>query len=170
LMHHRASRPRGFASRSHSQPRSMYHRKAVDGNLTMQESRHRPWLGKYHLCPFDSQWRLGLISGHDVRHDLRSCAKGISNERHSVQESWTWRRYSYLGHIAICKDSDKKHYWSWDSLPRSMSHTATRSCPQGCSKVHLDQIQVPESLRNFHPKRIYEEDSETEADDDYEET
>ena len=51
-----------------------------------------------------------------------------------------------------------------------MRHTATRSCPQGCSEIHLDQIQVPESLRNFHPKRIYEEDLETEADDDYEET
>jgi hypothetical protein len=170
LMHHRASRPRGSASRSHSQPRSMYHRKAVYGNPTIQESRHRPWLGTCHLCPLDSQWRLGLISRHDSRHDPRSCAKGISNERHSVQESWSWRRHSYLGHIAICQDSDKKHYRSWYSLPRSMSHTATRSCPQGCSKVHLDQIQVPESLRNFHPKRIYEEYLETEADDDYEET
>jgi hypothetical protein len=175
LMHNRASRPRGYASRSHSQPRHMNHRKVAYGE--MRESRRRyGWLGTYHLCPFDSQWRLGFIardvketSRHDYYGDPRSCAEGISNERHSVQESWTWGCHSYLGHIATCQDDSKDYDWGWRGLPRSMRHTATRSCPQGCSKVHLDRIQVPEALRHFHPKRIYGEDLGAE-DDDYEET
>ena len=176
LMHHRASRPRGSASRSHSQPRNMNHKEVAYG--AMRKSRRRyAWLGTYHLCPFDSQWRLGFIA-RDVKEtyrrgyygDPRSCAEGISNERHSVQESWSWQRYSYLGHIATCQDSFGEEYdWGWCGLPRSMRHTATRSCPQGCSKVHLDRIQVPEALRHFHPRRIYGEDLGTE-DDDYEET
>jgi hypothetical protein len=169
LMHHRASRPQGSASRSFSQLRSM-DRKEVPYSK-MREFRHRNWLGTYHLCPFDSQWRLGFFARDEIGpyrfyHGPRGCAKGISNERHSVQESWLWRRHSYLGHIAICQDSDKKYSWTWYGTPKSMRHTATRSCPQSCSKVHLDRIQMPEELRSFHPKRIYEEDLEIEADEE----
>jgi hypothetical protein len=170
LMHYRASRPRGSASRSHSQPRNMDHREVAYGEMRNSRRRH-DWLGTYHRCPFDSQWRLGFIwrdiheaHRHDYCEDPRSCAEGISNERHSVQESWRWRRHSYLGHIAMCQDNEKKYDWGWRGLPRSMRHTATHNCAQGCSKVYLDRIQVPEELRHFHPRRIYGEDLGTEGD------
>jgi hypothetical protein len=65
----------------------------------------------------------------------------------------------------MCQDNEKKYDWGWRGLPRSVRHTATHGCPQGCSKVHLDWIQVPERLRHFHPRRIYGEDLGTEGDD-----
>ncbi|ERF72637.1 hypothetical protein EPUS_05691 [Endocarpon pusillum Z07020] len=172
LMHQRASRPRASASRSHSQPRQMNHREVAYD--TKQETCGRnSWLGTYHLCPLDSKWRLGLIVSDriDDEGDLRSCTEGISNERHAVQESWFWQDFSFLGRIARCQDKyrEREYDWVWGRLPRSMRHTATQSCPLGCSKVHLDRIQVPEALRDFHPRREYGEDLRVE-DDHYEET
>jgi len=170
LMQYRASRLRGSASRSHSQPRLMRHRRKIyDEN---RGSDLHLWLEIYHLCPFDSAWRLAHREGrwNGVSCDPRNCVEGISNGPHSVQESYSWQYRSYLGYIAGCQDGYTGSYYSRGRrLARNMRHTGTRSCPQGCGKVHLDRIQVPEALRPFHPKRRYGEDLMLEG-DGYEES
>ena len=170
LMHHRASRPRGSASRSHSQPRLMRHRGIAYDE--QRESGLHSWLGTYHLCRVDPVWRLGLKkwTRHGHSCNPRNCAEGKSNERHSVQESSSWQHKSYLRHIAQCQDGSRSSPSTRGRrLAINMNHTGTRSCPQGCSKVHLDRIQVPEALRPFHPKRRYGEDLMVEG-DGYEES
>ncbi|KAF2235308.1 hypothetical protein EV356DRAFT_500539 [Viridothelium virens] len=156
LMQYRASHPQGSASRSHSQPRHMYRRDMVYGKL--RSSRRHQWLDVYHLCLFDAQWRLASCCSRAdaIRTDWyghcqnpRSCAKGISAGCHSVQESSSWRHSSYLGDIAQCQEQNPRG--DEHGIPRGMRHSYTRSCPQGCGKVHLDRIQVPEALQPYHP-------------------
>ena len=48
----------------------------------------------------------------------------------------------------------------------SMRHTGAPDCPQGCWKVLLKKLKVPEALRAFHPTPRWgdlEEDCEDDA-------
>jgi hypothetical protein len=158
LMHLHADRPRGYTSRSHSQPRHSYHREAE--YAARRHGGRNGWF-EYHLCLFNSQWRLGFHEGYYYYNEVlqisdpRNCVKDISNKCHSVQESWRWKNRSFLRDIAKCQDKYETNNNSRGML-RSMRHTATSNCPQGCSKIDLDRIQVPEELRYFHPRRTYE--------------
>ena len=161
LMQYRISRPRTSNSRSHSQPPSIQ-RTRTDFS---EQSKHHSWMGRYHLCPFDSRRRPGcatltweqyqIMLGFGL-FDLRSCVKGISAGRSfSFQESEEWRNRSYLAEIAACQDKLDRfdHRWSRNWI----DHTQDCNCPWGCNKISLSQLRVPDSLQDFHPRRIYEE-------------
>ena len=145
LMQYRASRTRSSASRSHSQPSSIRRREAAYQKV--RYSHRHPWLNLYHLCPFNSQWQFGYNRGESF--GLRSCIKDTSHGRSSVQESWSWWHSSFLADISQCQGQDP--YFSESS--KSLRHTAARDCPQKCSQVHLNRLQVPASLRRFHPRQ-----------------
>lgn len=162
LTQYRISRPLPSRSRSHSQPLSIQCTR-VSSDIWL---KYRSWLGYYHLCPFDSRRRPGCarLSFKECfnmpefsRLDLRSCVQGISaGHLFSLQESHRWRWWSYLGDIASCQDKLEVGLYQLPS-PKCIDHTQDRDCPWGCYKVDLSRIRVPESLRDFHPRRKYEE-------------
>lgn len=158
LMQYRASRPRS-KSRSNSQPPFLRRREVA--YFAAHYSRRHKWLAYFHLCPYDSQWKFGCVGYGDERYDsvprlwesdaflcfhIRSCAKGISSRCLSVQLSRSWQNYSFLTGIRDCQDYGR--CWPF----RRVEHSGTVDCPQGCGKVRLNRLHVPESLRSYHPR------------------
>lgn len=149
--------------RSHSQPPLLRRREAAY-YAQLRSSTHS-WLPPLHLCPFDSQWKVGCDPGSFQKHHLwghgiytvfnvRSCAKGVFEACASLQESQRWHDNSFLGLIRDCQ-----HRSVDTGEPQSIRHAGTDTCPQGCSKIDLSQLNVPESLKSYHPQRWYEDDS-----------
>jgi hypothetical protein len=123
----------------------------------------RPWLLDVHLSPYNSRWHFcvppygvegGYLNGNNYHwfKNLRVCIEDTFSSPLSVQETWEWEYYSFLGEIQLCQDGTQ--YMGGRRL--SGSHASTGfGCTEGCEKVHLDRMKVPESLREFHPVRLY---------------
>ncbi len=179
LMQDRVSRAQRIPARSHSQPACLRRREvAYYGRL---QAHTRQWLPRYHLCPSDSRWRVGCIerfvwhepmeaydsyamladnTAHGVFH-VRSCVKEFCSNLSSLQQSGDWYWKSFLGEIAVCKNSVANH-----KRTGGLRHTGSPNCPHGCVKVHLSRMNVPESLREYHPGPAYGDDDEDEVDND----
>jgi len=156
LMLSQSNRPRNSTSRSCSQPPASRRRR-----VGFERQGLRPhWLQTcHHLCRFDSRWRLCCSEEMSETAPkgtyARDWIKGTSKVAcFSTQNSVRWFRDSYLAEIARCQDGSK-FPWRWKS--KRMWHSGNHDCPQGCGKVDLNQLQVPESLQYYHPRRKYGE-------------
>jgi hypothetical protein len=167
LMNFQSARPQNWASRSSSQPPSIRGRRG--------EPEYTPfgrlWLQNCHFCCFDWRWRLCCVGNICERAYnsrlftgpyMKDCINGTSNKANfSIQNSMMWFDYSYLAEIARCQDGDKdtghiKSQRTWKWRPKILRHSGNRDCPQGCWKVDLNRLQVPEYLQEYHPRRKHD--------------
>lgn len=170
LMTNRASWPSRIKPRSHSQPPCLRRRELVCA------ARYTGpiWLRNYHLCPSDFRWKP-ICSPVEDNHpkveilkdnalwllpNVRNCLRDISFLITSLQESDDWKYHSFLADIGRCQDRQSWIFRLRNPRAVMLRHTFDRNCPQGCGKVHLDRLNVPRALSNFHPKRIYRDDDE----------
>lgn len=160
LMQCRASRFQRFTSRSRSEPPDTRYRERA--YYARHTSRKHPWIVPYHLCPYDSRWQFSCDYGESFwtigadlcggpepsSFELRSCVAGSSNGPSSVQMGQPWKWSSFLACIAYCKAKQASVYYyhitpeSYYDAPESMRHSVTSSCPQGCSKIDQDLLDV----------------------------
>jgi len=119
LMQYRASRPSDAraTSRSYSQPPSLRRRELAYN--ARHRSDNRRWLGSYHLCPYDSRWRIrcdkyeGSYDENQLLrdgqwcelNDVSSCAKGRPSRPYSGQDSDDWEWYSFLRNVDLRQES-----------------------------------------------------------------
>lgn len=156
LLQDRASR-RTPRRRSYSQPPCLK-RREVDYCALRYVAF---WMRAVHFCPFNLHWSCNCSKsslmwqqhvlcdgGTYTLSDLRRCMKGTHQGYGSIQESERWRSYSFLAEIAMCQSGSIEHL-------KAMGfrlHSATPDCPQGCSKVDLGKLAVPQELQPYHPR------------------
>jgi hypothetical protein len=172
LMEHRASRGQSTSTRSYSQPPSLRRRELA--YYAAQYSQKHRWLPCYHLCPGAPSWRFGCVDqkhsgesyeGYSLLGDgitrnvfhLRSCVKGIHSGCLSIQQSWQWEIYSFLADLAECQDDAA-------CTGRASSHRDDCPWPEGCRDFHVEQLNVPEDLRYYHPRRRWFSDDDDDGD------
>ncbi|EXJ56888.1 hypothetical protein A1O7_07232 [Cladophialophora yegresii CBS 114405] len=136
LMQYSASRRRSTKARSHSEPPCL--RRKELGDCERQES-WRWWLPPYHFCPELPSWRFGWTGG---------CVKGIHTACSSVQQSRNWHYHSFLAEIADCQNDVV-------CTGSTTYHHPRCRWPAGCRNFHLERLNVPEDLRDDHPRRRY---------------
>lgn len=161
-MQYQAAHSNKLAPRSYSQPPPM-RRCSGGASHTSSWLDRPPWLESYHLCPFNSRWRFDCYASEHF-DDLWTCIEGVSSECFSVQESSSWRWRSFLRQIAQCQDGSPEPYSPCQSSAL-MRHTGTRNCTQGCSRIYLDRLNVPERLQEYHPVPRVRDFAEIENDD-----
>lgn len=163
LWQDRATRPSYPKRRSKSQPPCL--RRRENAYLAAHMSTSRPWLECYHLCPLDSQWRIGCLRGpYDLLQDSYAqwtvdsgnCIMRPLTRTCSAQESDRWRRNSFLTHITFCQDRNKYQLQFVNRGPVITRHNCdSTDCPQGCSKVNVARLRVPDCCLPYHPKRRF---------------
>ncbi|KIW65398.1 hypothetical protein PV04_07661 [Phialophora macrospora] len=167
LMQHRASRGRCTRIRSHSQPPSLRQRERA--YYAKQNSFAHPWLPCYHLCPGAPSWRFDCLGddSSEVYQEIsilgdskpwpvfhvRSCVKGINSGRSSVQQSSLWQSWSFLADIVRCQN-----YAVYRG--RGAYHMHDCLWPEVCRDFHVERLNVPEDLRDYHPWREYVSDDD----------
>ena len=176
LMQKRGSRASKVLLRSHSQPPCLRRREVA--HYGMHRADELGWPPHYHLCPFDWRWRFGCTQKdawrglsesydhyqiltdefmHEVLH-VRSCVEGAVLNLSSFQQTEAWSSNSFLSLLANCQ-SGFESFENSDSL----RHSGTPDCRQGCRKVHLGRMNVPETLRPYHRHWTHPNDENDDA-------
>ena len=102
-----------------------------------------------------------MVNNCTIMRPGKFSTQGLSSEHLSVQESASWKYFSFLALIAGCQDGGRRYRDG-----QILSHTGTRDCPQGCNRVHLDQLHVPERLQCYNPLRRHEDKDEEDDNND----
>ncbi|OAL36124.1 hypothetical protein AYO20_04538 [Fonsecaea nubica] len=167
LMEYRASRVTGWTrTRSCSQPPCIGRRALLDYD-------DKVWID-YHFCLLKSRWRIGgtvrKIEGPPIADfpaatravEVRSCLRGAcSDTPTSSLQGWRWKYESFLADIVDCQDESRPHWLGEQNRKsESLRHKFTRDCTQGCGNIDIGRLNVPLSLRPFHPRRHYEDEDE----------
>ena len=110
-----------------------------------------PWHSGIHFCTNTMAHEFG-DQGYC---GIRECANGLcqSDVEPGAQMSLFWKNGSFLAEIRNCLDGLPIR----NAIPYGLRHTGTRSCPQGCANIKLDELHVPEPLREHHPRRHTDE-------------
>ena len=143
----RAAKQTPRSRREHSCPPSVSRIERPYGII----NRGRRWMPSYYLSPLDAKYRFT----HSDIGCLAQCYHPDSDIPVLVQDSLRWGASSFLAEIRACQ-----HKLQWKS-PISLSgavsirHTGKSNCPQGCSRVRLDELAVPRALRKHHPVRKF---------------
>lgn len=163
LMQSRASHAPQTRRRSDSQPPMLNRREEAYCSRQRSHYHHR-WLQGYHVCPADLRLKIGCtgkqyreVSDHDQKLwgdewideiQTRDCLKGLSLGISWVQESGEWRDYSFLGEITAYQDKDFRRW-------KRNGKTIIPEWLTRCGNLRVDKLNVPESLRDGHPKRRF---------------
>lgn len=96
------------------------------------------------------QWLEPDYMNHTCGASMR-CIKGKCwwANMTAVQEGNYWLTYSFLSEILQCQQGFRR---VTDLRSDFVRHSGGTDCSQGCDLVHLDKLNVPEPLLEYHPR------------------
>ena len=126
-------------------------------------TEHRAWLPTCHWCPVAGTYRMdgsckSLSQELQSRREPRECFEATHSASRPIFDgnryaTNNWSLFSFLAGICQCQQGrpgrcDSRPLAAW------LTHTGTEDCPQGCRKVRLDSLHVPEDLWESHPRTV----------------